>query len=454
MAATINILQDRKAALTAHAAAINKKAADEGRAALSVEEQTAFDADMAEIKATTAALKREEEVAALQAELRPVTGTTQSLDTSPKPGKLEDRIDFAILSKPKNFEGPDARKNAFLSGKWLQAELLGNANAKRWISDNAPQMLSTSSGQGEFINAAGSVLIPNPLSATIINLRESYGVFRREVKVMPMGSDNLTMPRRVSGLTSYWVAENNDTTASQKAWDSVTLVAKELATLVRYPMTLDEDAVIAIADDLAGEIAYAFAKEEDTAGFTGDGSAAHGGIVGLANKFKNTTTLTGNFTAATGHTGFSTLTQADISGLMGTLPQYALQSPNCKFYCSALAYANCFQRLAFASSGNWSETITKGVEPTYNGYPIVISQVLNATAGAQTSVYGVLFFGDLSMAAMMGDRKGIAISSSTDRYFEFRQVGIQGVERVDVNVHDVGSTSVAGPIVAMAFPGS
>ncbi len=160
--------------------------------------------------------------------------------------------------------------------------------------------------------------------------------------------------------------------------------------------------------------------------------------------------------AATGHTGFSTITQADLSGLVGTLPQYALEGGNCKWYCSTVGWALCLQRIAYASAGNWTETIAGSMQRMFMGFPVVISQVLNSTTGAQTSTYGGLFFGDLRMAAMLGDRRGITIASSVDRYFEFRQVGIQGVERVDINVHDVGTTATggAGPIVALGFPGS
>jgi HK97 family phage major capsid protein len=47
---------------------------------------------------------------------------------------------------------------------------------------------------------------------------------------------------------------------------------------------LNEDAFVNLADDVAGEIAYAFAKKEDECGFVGDGTSTYGGIEGVASK--------------------------------------------------------------------------------------------------------------------------------------------------------------------------
>jgi hypothetical protein len=51
--------------------------------------------------------------------------------------------------------------------------------------------------------------------------------------------------------------------------------------------------------------------------------------------------------------------------------------------------------------------------------------------------------------ARMGERRGIRVKTSDDRYFEYDQIGIQATERVDIVVHDVGDATTAGPIVAL-----
>jgi hypothetical protein len=44
--------------------------------------------------------------------------------------------------------------------------------------------------------------------------------------------------------------------------------------------------VINMGDDLAGEIAYAFALKEDQCGFIGDGTSTYGGMQGVCTKIK------------------------------------------------------------------------------------------------------------------------------------------------------------------------
>ena len=57
--------------------------------------------------------------------------------------------------------------------------------------------------------------------------------------------------------------------------------------LTKYSNELNEDAVLNIGDDLAGEIAYAFALKEDQCGFLGDGTSTYGGIVGVTTALRN-----------------------------------------------------------------------------------------------------------------------------------------------------------------------
>ena len=102
--------------------------------------------------------------------------------------------------------------------------------------------------------------------------------------------------------------------------------------------------------------------------------------------------------------------------------------------------------LAMGSPGSTKQDAMGVPRPMFLGYPVVISQAMaNATAASKT----ICYFGDLSMAASMGVRRDISIDASPHRYFEYRQIGIQGVERFDIVNHDLGNTSTAGPIVAL-----
>jgi HK97 family phage major capsid protein len=55
----------------------------------------------------------------------------------------------------------------------------------------------------------------------------------------------------------------------------------------------------------------------------------------------------------------------------------------------------------------------------------------------------------MSKAVAFGDRRSVSIRRSDERYFETDQIGVMGTERVDIVVHDIGTASVAGPLVAL-----
>jgi HK97 family phage major capsid protein len=58
-------------------------------------------------------------------------------------------------------------------------------------------------------------------------------------------------------------------------------------------------------------------------------------------------------------------------------------------------------------------------------------------------------FGDFSLSTTFGDRRGITVKKTEERYIEYDQIGIQATERFCVVTHDIGDTSNAGPVVAL-----
>jgi HK97 family phage major capsid protein len=69
---------------------------------------------------------------------------------------------------------------------------------------------------------------------------------------------------------------------------------------------------------------------------------------------------------------------------------------------------------------------------------------LTGTAGSVLAL-----FGDLSQAATFGERRGVSIKTASERYIEYDQTLTFATTRVAMVVHDLGSTTVAGPIVAL-----
>jgi HK97 family phage major capsid protein len=347
------------------------------------------------------------------------------------------RRDGRMISFPNTKEG---EADAYRTGMFVKAVFLGDEKAQAWCRENGVMLMRA---QSEGVNSAGGFLVPEEMMNSIIVLRETYGVFRREARIVPMGRDTLNWPRRTGGLTAYFVGENTAPTESQAAWDNVNLTAKKLATLTRFSTEIDQDAIISIGDWITSEIAYAFASKEDDCGFNGDGTSAYGGITGVTQKFLNASSPVG-LSTATGHTTFDAVTATDVESMRALLPFYAL--PGAKIYCSQYAFALLFERLVAAGGGNTIQTLDGEVQYRYLGTPITIVQKMVSTS--PSGKIG-LIYGNMGLAAAMGERRGITIMRSEHRYMDQDQIGLLGTERFDINVHDIGDNTVAGPIVAM-----
>jgi len=342
----------------------------------------------------------------------------------------------------KAYKGDGADERAFRVGQWIKASFYDSEAARNWCRENGVLITRAAS---EGVNSAGGFLVPEEMQASIIDLREQFGVFRREAQIVPMGSDTLNWPRRTGGVTAYFIGENTAPTESQASWDNVNLVAKKLAALTRMSTELSDDAIVNVADWLTNEIAYAFSSKEDDCGFNGDGTSTYGGIRGVTTLILDGTHNAGKVAAVSPHNTFEEIDAVDITKLMGTLPAYALAGA--KFYTSQYGFAATFERLVAAGGGNSIATLGGEIQYRYLGFPVVISQKMVGSGDQNAKV--MVMFGNLRLAAAMGERRVVTIKRSDDRYFDTDQIGLMGTERIDINVHDLGDNTNAGPVVGL-----
>ena len=192
-------------------------------------------------------------------------------------------------------------------------------------------------------------------------------------------------------------------------------------------------------------MALQIANKEDECAFNGDGTSTYGGIVGL----KNALAAGATYTFGTGEDIFADLTIESFANAVGKLPRFPGIRP--AWYVHSAGYFASMARLAVKAGGNTVANIEGGVSQLqFMGYPVVFTQVLSsALTSTASTIFG--YFGDLSMAAAMGSRTGIEIVSDVSRYFEYDQIAIRATTRFDVVVHEVGTASACGPVVALKF---
>lgn len=369
---------------------------------------------------------------------------------------------------------PDPEK-AYKFGMWMLAVLTKAAGPTKFCQDFGIPLTwhedsTKSNGAGEYkvglenINANGGFLVPEQFDNDIIDLREKFGVFEPNAKKSTMSSDTKRVPRRTGGLTAYYVGEDQTITDSTKGWDSVMLVAKKLACLAKYSSELNEDAIIDIGNDLAQEIAYAFAAAQDDAGFNGDGTSTYGGILGLAQKFlglSNTIANIAGLVVATGSgyaTSYGSVVLSDLNAVKAKLPKYARDN-DAAWYCNQAFYDGVMEKLLVAAGGVTVAQIQMGAgqgnygdEPRFLGFPVRTVQKMTANPAVSQIA---LYFGSLQLAALYGDRRQNTIAMSEHAGFAQDELQIRGTTRFDINVHDVGNASataglrVPGPLVGL-----
>lgn len=356
------------------------------------------------------------------------------------------------------YTGMRANERAYRIGQWFLATR-GVGASRRFCRDHGVELIGWNAETNqeirlhqEDVNYQGGYLVPEELDDAMIDLKEQYGLARRLFRRSTMRSDTKSRSRRAGGLTAYFVGEGSAGTESTMSWDRVNLVAKKLMILTRITNELNEDAAVEIADILVQEAGYAFAEKEDDCAFNGDGTSTYGRIVGVRQKLKDVDSTIGNIkglTVAAGNT-FAEFTLANFNTVVGTLPMYA-DTPRAVWVMHKVLWAIA-EKLMHAAGGNTVENYAGKPRRSFMGYPVEISQKMPKT-DANSQVAALL--GDFSLAADFGDRQQTSIATSesatinSESVFETDELGLRATERIDVNVHDVGNTTDAGPVVGL-----
>jgi HK97 family phage major capsid protein len=336
-------------------------------------------------------------------------------------------------------------EDAYAAGRFLQATMSQDddvkAAARQWCRDNG----IIQNAHSTTTNTEGGYLVPERFEMAIINLKEEFGVARQNARVYPMAGPVDHAPKRLSGLTMYYVGENSTGTESQASFGQVRLDAKKGMILTLLSNELNSDSVISMADFVAEEMAYAFAVGEDNAVFNGDGTSTYGGIVGLKNALAAGSLATG----AAGDNTFAELEWAFFEAAIGALPRFPGLQP--KWYVHSSFYATAMLRLMNAAGGNTYSTIEQGAmaTPMFLGYPVVFTQCLSSGGSTDYASTIVGYFGDLRLVGTLGDLQGISIRSDASRYFEKDQLAVRGTQRWDWVVHERGTASAAGPMIGL-----
>ena len=462
MAARVKELLDELAATLAEMGALEDEGASEDAAEGEVEEasaegrsaveqvesrQAAYDALVAKAERIKAAIAKEEAREAKKAELLKVLNRAAPVETTDMAKPRIEPVSYRGY-KPGVFESPEV---AHRCGMWLKS-LNGDVHARQWCRD---QLGIESRDLGGQVNSLGGALVFEDFSNSLIRLVETFGVSMNLAQRVTTQSDTLLVPRRLSGVTGYWIGENTTIQTSDPTATMVQLVLKKLAAATRVSNELLADNAISVAQWLVQEYGTTISSTLDDAFFNGTGTSAFGGINGLRQIDDGTHTASVH-SAASSNTTLASLDIDDYLGALAKLPRYAIGTS--AWYMHPAVYHNSVQRMMLSSGtqgsgtigalagGNTAANLAQGTPNTFLGLPVV--WVLKMTA-APTSGQIAAYVGDLSLSSIMANKGDMQIASSTDRYFEADQTAWRVTYRVDINHHSLGSNTEAGPVVAL-----
>lgn len=340
--------------------------------------------------------------------------------------------------------GPEIEARYQRAGQWLLATIYGQEKATAWCKSNGVAIVKAT---GEGLGSTGAFLVPPELSKAILDLRDSYGAFRRRARILPMASDTMTVARHTGGTATFFTAGNAAATESNTNLDAIDLTAKKIGTLIRISSELEEDAATDIVDFVANEIAFAFAAQEDDCAFNGDGTSAYGGMRGIGTIVLDGNHAKAKVTAAAGHNTFLTLDSIDLANLLGAVQAAAI--PNAAWFCSQTCFAQTFCRLGatYLPMADADGIMT----PHYLGFPVILTQKLPLISTTLTGKT-MLAFGDMYLGGVLGQRRGITLARSADRYLDQDEIAILGTERFQTIIHDIGDNTNFGSVAALVAP--
>ena len=395
-------------------------------------------------------LEFESKLAAKEAELRSVIdrATPAPEAVKPEPAKVEIRQIMPHHTSLRAYnDDSKSVEEAYRVGRWIRATVFRREDDLRWCRDHNVEARALSEGT----NSAGGYLVPQEFAARVIRLVETYGTFPAAAENVTLARDVMTIPKRSTGTTAYFVNEGSSVTESDTAWTQVTLNSKKLAVASRMSSEVMEDSAsyVNVADQITLDFATSLALKIDQAGWLGAGDGSSGSINGIVPSINDGTHTSSVSTAVAGNVGFETLDLEDFLAAMGKLPIYA--RAGARWFISPAGFSQSMARLKYAAGGNTVDNVGGAVGESFLGYPVTLVHVMNGTlgAGGASASENMCLFGNVSLSSIYASRKEFSVKLYDQVYATTDQLLLQGTLRIDAVSHSLGSNSECGPVVAL-----
>lgn len=273
---------------------------------------------------------------------------------------------------------------------------------------------------------SGLELLPQEFHIDIIDrITRDPIALRNRCNVIPVSYRGGTWPVGVTGITMTWeTSDTNPLTATNPTFGSLTYNVARLDGYTAIARDLLADTPVALYNYLVVQYEKAMVKAENTAIINGSGSSQPQGIRGAAGIISVAVATAGTTNVLAPDDVISLPFNVDVSWRDGGV--YIVNTGTVK------------QMKLFKDSQNrylWMDgDITKGVPPTFNGYPVLEFTSIfpeNLTVNAKTTCTEMLF-GNLEYYYLFDKMEmGSEVNTQSDQAFKNHEALIKMWERID-----------------------
>lgn len=366
-----------------------KEAIEElGEDAEVIEDQAEEVAELPEEDAT-----EDDVVKSLLNRVKSQTGDMVSSEVSKMKAEIEKEVkDFVAKQK----ELAEKKAGNFAKGteekRKAHSEYIRNLSKSLLANDYATVKEMTSGN-------AGQNIIDDELSAEIRHLMTEFGVARREFFVTPLSQNSYSANALLTDVAVSWTGEGDVIPTVSLTVNQEELKLKKLSAIAVMTRELIEDQEIDLFAFIASRVAEGFAKAEDKAFFTGEGTGdtTNGEFTGLLSETLETVEVA----------NVAGITPEKLTALIDALPEGA--HSNAKFY----MHRSVLSAISLLKDGDgryiYQNPLDTGKIGQIKGYPVVTVEVMPTATDTLAAEDGILLFGDLRKSSILGFKGGISM---------------------------------------------
>lgn len=248
----------------------------------------------------------------------------------------------------------------------------------------------------EGVNADGGYTVPQDFYKRLLQEIADKAIMRKEVTVVPMKTNVLTLTLAQNGPEVYWTTEGETKTTTSLEFSQPTITAYKLAAIIYLTDELMDDSAFDLANVIIGRFADRLAEEEDRVIINGSGVGRPTGLF-IAGTIGTR--------ACAGNLDFD-----DIINLIYDLPiKYRSKG---KFLVNT---ANIRELRLIQDANNrymWQEPVAAGQPATIHGYKVIEHSWVPEDQ---------ILFGDIKTTYWVGERQRMTVKVTNDTETTFTQ---------------------------------